>query len=132
MDALKSTASKLLLHMNMFTITKINQHLACHLVEFGVQCAMSISPILMLKLFAANLDIPPQTPEPTIELSTDQEAGQSGWNMLVVLALNLFFLLVIIVAGGLKTVHTVMMSEFRAVSDISYMHCFNFLGSVLM
>ena len=89
-------------------------------MEFGVQCAMIISPILMLKLFAANLDTPLQTPEPTVELSTDQEAGQSGWTMLVVLALNLVFLIVIIVAGGLKTVHTVMTSGFRAVSDVSY------------
>ena len=78
-------------------------------MEFGVQCATIVSPTLTLKLFAVNSDIPLQMPEPTVVSSTDQEEGEYGWTMFVVLAMNPAFILVTIVAGGFKTVHTVKM-----------------------
>ena len=85
-------------------------------MDYGVQCATIVSTIMKLELYADNLDIPLQTQKPTVVLTTEQEAGQSGWTMLVVLALNPICLIVIITAGELPTVNIVKMSEFLVVS----------------
>ena len=84
------------------------------IVECGVRCVTIVSLILKLGLCAANLDIPLLTQE-SEAMSTNQEAGRSGWTMLIVLVLNPVCLIVIIAAGELTTAHTVKTSECLAV-----------------